>query len=127
MVSGEPVPEEVRRFLIQHVQTIAELEILLLVSASPERAWTVKEVYKALLNNEALVEKALASFTQRRLVQKTEAGAYQFSSVAEIKGLMQQVAEIYRNRPARIVQLIYETPASEIEEFARAFKIRKGS
>jgi len=125
MVSSEPVPENVRRFVIQHVQSIAQLEILLLVSSSSERWWTVKEIYKALLNNEAMVQKTLDDFTHRRLVVKSDSETYQFSSLEEDRALMRSTAEIYRDRPGKIVQLIYETPASEIEEFARAFRIRK--
>lgn len=124
-MSTAPVPDEVKRFLTQYVRSIAQLEILLLVSDSPDRWWIAKEIYKILLSNEALVEKSLAEFTKNGLMRKSDAGAYQFSPTDETRGLVKLSAEIYRERPARIAQLIYETPLSEIEEFAKAFRIRK--
>ena len=124
-MSVTPVPEDIRRFLIQHVQSIAQLEMLLLVSASPDHGWTIKEVYRSLLSNEALVEKTLEDFTKNGLMRKLDTGAYQFAPPDETKALVKSLSEIYRNRPAKVVQVIYETPLSEIEEFARAFRIRK--
>jgi len=72
-----------------------------------------------------MVAKTLDDFTQKRLVLKSDTGTYRFSASDEDKALMLKTAEIYRDRPGRVVQVIYETPPSEIEEFARAFRIRK--
>jgi hypothetical protein len=58
-------------------------------------------------------------------MRKLDTGAYQFAPPDETKALVKSLSEIYRNRPAKVVQVIYETPLSEIEEFARAFRIRK--
>lgn len=120
------IPDEVRQFLAKHVQSVAQLEILLLVSASPDRWWQAGEVYKAVLSNEELVVRILELFSKLGLVCKSETNTYQFSPPSDqLRLLVRNLADLYRECPNRIIQTIYEAPVSEIEEFAKAFKFRK--
>jgi len=124
-VAEVSVPIDVRQFLMQHVRSVSQLEILLLLSASPERWWTPGEVYKAVLSNEELVGQTLESFQRSGLLRRSEA-AFQFSPASEaIKMVIGNLTSFYRTYPNRIVQSIYEAPVSEINEFARAFRLRK--
>ena len=126
LVSDSQIPDEIRKFLVQHVRSIAQLDILLLISAAPQRWWTATEVYRIVLSNEELVAKTLERFCQINFLRKSESGTYQFAPPSdEINNLIKTLALLYRERPSRIVQAIYEAPVSEIEEFAKAFKIRK--
>ena len=120
------VPDDVRQFLARHVRSVAQLEILLLLSASPDREWQAREVYKTVLSNEELVSKILETFSKLGLVRKSETATFQFSPASDqVRTLVNDLAILYRQRPNRIIQAIYEAPVSEIEEFAKAFKIRK--
>jgi hypothetical protein len=125
-VSEVAIPEDVRQFLIRHIQSIAQLEILLLLYSAPERSWTIGDAYKVVLSNQELVEKTLERFCRLGLARKSETGTYQFSPASDqVRALVTRLATLYRERQGRIIQAIYEAPVSEIEEFAKAFKIRK--
>ena len=125
-VSDVSIPDEARQFLIQHVRSIAQLEILLLLHSEPNRSWTVEAAYKVVLSNRELVGKIFERFCKLGLASRSEAGTYQFSPTSDqMRTLVATLATLYRERPGRIVQAIYEAPVSEIEEFAKAFKIRK--
>lgn len=118
------IPDEVRRFVTENVRSVAQLEILLLLTNSPERSWSVAELYHEVLSNEQLVEQTLAWFCQRGLAARSD-GRHRFSGTESQLGVVNQLAVLYRDRPARVVQALYEPKVSEIDEFARAFKIRK--
>ena len=108
--------------MLQHVRSVAELEILLLVSASPERSWSPSAVYRTVLSNEALVESTLEKFSRLGLLQKNESSEYRFSPASEdIKDAVKALAALHHERPNRIIQAIYEVAPSEIEEFAKAY------
>ena len=125
-MSDASVPEDVRQFLTRYVRSIGQLEILLQLNAAPQRWWTPAEMYKAVLSNEELVGKTLESFVQLGLIRKAEPLAYQFSpSSKEVEVVVRKLADLYRERPIRVVQAIYEAQVSEIEEFAKAFRLRK--
>jgi hypothetical protein len=127
-VSDVPLSDDLRLFLARYVHSIAELELLLLLSASPDRWWSAAEVYKVVLSNEELVGRTLETFSQLGLAGKSETGTYQFSPASEqIRTLVRTLAGLYHERPTRIIQAIYERPVSEIGEFAKAFRIRKDS
>jgi hypothetical protein len=87
----------------------------------------VTEVYQRVLTNESSVQQALDKLSQHGLVSRLagETG-YQFSGgSAEMKATLDGLAVLYKERPARIVHQLYGATPSEIDEFARAFKIRR--
>ena len=40
-MSADPIPADVRRFLVEHIDSVPALEALLLMRGSPGRRWTV--------------------------------------------------------------------------------------
>jgi hypothetical protein len=127
-VPESSISEDVQQFLVKQVRSIERLEILLLLSSSPERRWTVEDVYRAVLTNEHSVEETLERFCQADLAGKSEAApwTYRYSPASEeVKSLVAQLAKLYKQRPVSVIDIIYRRSVSDIEEFAKAFKIRK--
>jgi hypothetical protein len=123
------VPDEVRLFLKDHVSSIEQLEVLLLLRASPERAWPVKEVYQRVLTNESSIQQSLEKLSEHGLVSRVQGeSAYQFSGGApDMLTTLDRLAILYKERPTRVVHELYGATPSEIDEFAKAFKIRRDS
>jgi hypothetical protein len=127
-VPESSISEEVQQFLVKQVRSIERLEILLLLSSSPERSWAAGEVYRAVLTNEHSVEETLERFCQEGLAGKSEAApaTYQYAPASEaVKGLVAQLARLYKERPVSVIDVIYRRSVSDVEEFARAFRLRK--
>lgn len=40
-MAGDLIPDDVREFVIRHIESVAQLEALLLLRANPDRAWDV--------------------------------------------------------------------------------------
>jgi hypothetical protein len=127
-VAGSSIPEEVQQFLAAHTPSIERLEILLLLSGSPGRRWTQHEVYQTVLSNEKSVEEALDQLCQQGLLAVHGGGphaTYQFSPPERLKTVIAELARLYKERRVKVVESIYAPPVSEIDEFAKAFRIRK--
>ena len=45
---SEQLPDDVQRFIIEHINSVEQLEALLLVRSDPARVWTTEEVSHAL-------------------------------------------------------------------------------
>jgi hypothetical protein len=127
-VPESSISEDVQQFLVKQVRSIERLEILLLLGGSPPRRWTTVEVYRAVLTNEHSVEETLERFCQAGLAKKSETApwTYQYSPPSEqVRSLVAQLAKLYKERPVSVIDVIYQRSVSDIEEFAKAFRIRK--
>lgn len=122
------LPDDVRQFLAIHIRSIEQLEILLLLGGSPERQWSVGEVYQTILSNEGSVQRTLDRLCQSGLAERLDQPTvtYKFyASTPQVTEVIAKLRELYKGSLVRIVQAIYGPRVSEIDEFAKAFKIRK--
>jgi hypothetical protein len=126
-VFGE-ITEGLRRFVADHIRSIEQLEVLLLLNGSPDRAWSPADVYRSVLTNERSVQQTLDYLCERHLVERhsTSPSTYQFAPPSEsTKAILTELTRLYKERPVTFVQLLYAPPEQEIEAFAKAFRIRK--
>ena len=128
-MSESAFSKELDRFIAEEIQTLEQLEILLLLSGNPHKWWSAKGVYDVVKSSLPSVEARLNVMTERGLLRKeveTET-RYQFAPTDEaIWGLVSELREAYKERSVKVVQAIYSAKAPDgIQEFARAFRVRK--
>ena len=74
------ITEEVRRFIATHITSLEQLEVLLLVSALPDREWSADAVYQVVKTNPALVTQRLEEFAQRgMMIRSGEPPIYRYA------------------------------------------------
>lgn len=120
--------EELKQFIATEIQSLEQLEILLLLSGNPHRWWTATSVYEVIKSSRASVEERLSELAQRGLL-KAEGDrdrSYQFAPHSDhLWQAVSQLRDAYKERPVKVVQAIYSKPRDGVQEFARAFQIRK--
>ena len=124
-MSDADVPSDVRQFLVENIRSIEQLEILLLLRASSDRSWTAREVYQRVMTNETSVQESLGKLHDQRLVQVEDESDYRFVSSAETHDVLEKLASLYKEKPARIIYALYGPQRSELDAFAQAFKLRQ--
>jgi hypothetical protein len=102
----EGLPARVRDFLEAHVDSIELLEVLLMLAARPERAFTADEISDQLRTALPSAQNRLRHLHEHRLAERAE-GAYRVRRDPELAETLRQVAEAYRERHVRVVTLIY--------------------
>ena len=124
----ERIPESIRRFIIEHVNSVEALETLLLLFNAPSSEWTALEVSRKLCTS---VESAAARLNELQLgklliTSGTDPVKYQFNagdgSLAQIVGDLEKV---YKERRVSVISLIYSKPSEPLRAFAEAFRLRK--
>ena len=126
--SGRPIPEAVDRFLAQYVNSIEYLEILLLLADDPERHFTAEEVAQEIYGVPVSASRRLEKIVTDRLAEATEESArsYRFAPVdPELRTLVAQVAQTYRERRVAIITLIASRPMENVRAFSDAFRLGK--
>jgi hypothetical protein len=124
-VSSSELPGDVARFLKEQIRSIEQLEILLLLRGSAVRMWTTPEVFGIVRSSERSITDTLTVLHRQGLLRQT-AAAYQYSPADDaLRQIIDQLAELYAERRVRIVETIYSERSSDVDEFAKAFRLRK--
>lgn len=121
----EDFPEAVRNFLVAHISSVEQLEALLLLKSQPDRNWTVEAVAKGLYTPAAAAAMRLADLHAHGLVALKDAHYRYSPATPELDSLVDQLADIYRERRVSVITLIYSKPSSQVQAFADAFKLRR--
>jgi len=74
----ETLSPAVKQLLARHIGSVEQLEVLLLLRGSPERAWTSAEVYDVIRSSPASVSQRLEAFTVAGFLTKEEGPPVRF-------------------------------------------------
>ena len=127
MGSGIEVPAHVLRFLEKNIDTVPQLETLLLMSETPDRRWLIEAVSSRNYITEQRASETLNALLRRGLVSLEEPpAAFRFSPATdEIRAAVADLAQCYQKNLSRVTELIHAKPSASITEFARAFDLKK--
>ncbi len=128
MTPPEPAPElsdEVVRFIADYIDSVPQLEALLLLWDTAPRAWSVDELAGRIYVSPQATQDIASTLERRRLVRRDERGAYAFDPDAASAASMAEVAGTYRRRLAQVAGLIHSKASQGVLEFARAFRLKK--
>lgn len=126
MVTGHEIPAAVLSFVEDHIDTVPQLETLLMMSEAPDREWVIKDVAAHNYITEQRAEETLGALRRRGLVSTADAVHFRFSPASdEIRQLVSDLASNYRRNLSRIATLIHSKPSDAVKEFARAFDLKK--
>lgn len=122
------IPVEVKRFLAKYIQSLFQLEVLLLLQAHPVRPWTAERVDHETRIGLQSVRGLLAMFEKRGLLSVSQDPEISYRYQPETEELDQAVkllAVTYKERRVKVTNFIYSSPLDEIRGFAEAFRLRK--
>ena len=123
-MTEERVPAEVRDFLRACIDSVAELEALLLLREAPGQDWDAAMLARRLYVGEAEGTKILEHLVQCELAARTAAGFRYHARDGERQRLVDGLADSHAKFLVPLTRLIHDK-ASGIRKFADAFKFRK--
>ena len=124
-MTDDPIPAELRDFILRYIDSVAHLEALLLLRASPDTAWEAAAVAARLYSSAEQAGEVLAQLCDERLLT-CENGLYRYrGQPAEHLAMIDRLADSYAKQLIPITNLIHGKPR-RIRQFADAFKFRKG-
>jgi hypothetical protein len=127
MDSGRGIPAHVLRFLEGFIDTVPQLETLLMMSEEPDRSWRVADVASRNYIAEQRAMDTLSALQRRGLVSSSESPpCFRYDPASEeVRAVVADLARCYQKNLSRITELIHAKPSASIKEFARAFNLKK--
>jgi DNA-binding transcriptional ArsR family regulator len=125
----DPIPDDVRRFLDENIESIEQLEILRVLAETPALAKSADDLATEVQATPAAVAVHLVALNGRGLLAVSEQDGRPFGrhgphtpDHAEKLGRMLQH---YRERPVSMIKLVYARPVKRLKAFTDAFKLKK--
>ena len=119
------VPAEVRRFIAAEIESVGQLEVLLLLRGAADKNWTAEEVARALVMQTPSVEIWLQTMAGRGLVAAAD-DTYRFAPPsAEVERTIDGLAESYAKYRVAVIGVIFSRPSEGVTRFSEAFRIRR--
>ena len=123
------IPEEVRQFVQKYIRSFDQLEVLLLVSALPDRQWSVEDVYNVVRSSPAVVMERLESLATAGIVSRNgQPPVYRYQPKDEkMAHAISALSATYKLSRHRIVELIYAPSRSDdpVTSFSEAFRFKR--
>lgn len=127
-MAEELIPDDVRQFIADNIDSVAELEGLLLLSKDRETEWSTEELAKRLYTNSQQVEDVLARLYSLGFLARKEGNppTYRYQpGITQLAKMVDRVGEIYSKYLIPVTNLIHSKPQTKVQQFADAFKFRK--
>ena len=126
---ADPIPNEVARFIHEYIDSVEQLEVLLLLRSSAPTEWTAEAVARDLRTAESSVTARLKTLHAQKLVEASTAEgatAYRYApGGVGTDRLVGELASEYALRRVAVITLIFSMPNDAVRSFADAFRIRK--
>src|SRR5687767_11294496 len=127
-MSDKIFPEDIEQFILEKIDSVAEMEALLLLRDNAETLWSVVNLAKRLYITEEQTAKILDHLCAEGLLNPgpSEHPGFRYQPESlDLESSVSRVAEIYRKHLVPISNLIHSKPRARIREFAAAFRLRK--
>ena len=118
------IAEPVRRLIAGHLESVAQLEVLLLVRAAPEKWWTPDEVARALVTRPPAALGFLQHLSATGLLER-EYERFRYAPPGKLGGVVDELAACYATRRPTVVGLILAGPDEAASSLADAFLFRR--
>ena len=126
---AEPLPEDVRRFVDEYVESLDQLEILRVLSEDPGREWSAAEVATEIHAEPSAVAASLAALGGRGLLTLSARGvdsvARHGARTPELEDRVSRVLNFYLERPVTMIKYVYARANERLRAFSDAFRLRK--
>ena len=124
----ETITREIASFLADHIDSVVELEALLLLYSNPEKSWTASEIARELRIDPSWPRTELQRLCARNVLSCAPGNEPVYRYAPRDPAIDQAVgalAKAYEDRRVTIIGLIFSKPVDKLKTFADAFRIRK--
>ena len=123
----DDLPKTLVDFVTASIDSVEQVHVLLSLHADPSRTWTVAELTRELRSADASIERRIEDLRARGVLARGEApGTVSFRPASPgARDCIELLAKAYRERPTRLIELIYSKPPQALQAFADSFKFRK--
>jgi hypothetical protein len=120
----EKIPADLHDFILRHIDSVAQLEALLLLRTHADQEWTAEGLASRLYIASDQALPLLESMREDGFVEAGEEAFRYRGGTADQRQLVDRLAQFYAAHLVAVTNLIHSKPR-RIREFAKAFRLKK--
>jgi hypothetical protein len=127
-MTHEAISQNLRRFINDHITSVAQLEMLLAMRNDPSRRWSSDQLARELRTEPAWVLQQAQNLRDRGLLESSAADDPQFRyapRTPELDALVTALAQAYLLHRVTVIELVYSKPPEAMRALSDAFRFRK--
>lgn len=126
-MTREPIPEDIRRFVLTSIPSVPYLEAMLLLRNDASRPWDAKRLAARLYVSENAAAPLLAELAAAGVLAVTDPTIPSYSyrpHTEELRRMIEQLESVYSKHIVEVTELIHSETSKTAQRFADAFKFR---
>lgn len=126
-MTGAAISQQVLQFIAEQIDTVPQLECLLLLHQHRSRVWIAEEIAARVYISPQVAREILETLQRRGLIaSEGDPPRYRFNPGGPASDeLIGQVASEYQQRLVPLATFIHSKAPASLREFARAFDLKK--
>jgi DNA-binding MarR family transcriptional regulator len=128
-VAKDEIPEEVRKLIAEHIVSVEQLEVLLLVRERCGEPWTPEGISEVIRTSASSAGQRLRDLEARGFLSSEgdEDGKarYRFVPGGRWEHALERLAALYAERHYTVIELIFSKPIQNLRVYSDAFLFRK--
>jgi hypothetical protein len=122
-VAQREFSSEFRTFINKNINSVEQIEVLLILRANPERVWTVDEISAIMRSTPNSIRARLESLAAKKLSTPVDGQGFRYSASGRLDAMVEVLAEEYGRRRFSVIELVFSRPDAA-RQFADAFRLR---
>lgn len=127
----QPLPDEVKRFLEENIDSVDQLEILRVLGEDPHKEWSFPDLARETQTPPEAIAAHLSVLQSRGLLLTHTRDTVLFCRYGptspERASVVERLLQVYRERPVSMIKLVYARAKDPLKTFAEAFRLKKES
>jgi hypothetical protein len=123
MANPHELPAVVRDFLLERIDSVAELEALVLIRSDRVTRWNAETLARRLFVEPANAAMIIDALADRGLLRHAGAAA-EYAAEGEQDAMVQRVVDAYPRFLIPMTHVIHAKARSSVQQFADAFRLR---
>jgi hypothetical protein len=121
------IPDDVAKFIAEHINSVELLEVLLLLRARAPEAWTAEAVAAELRINPVSARVRLDALASKRFVAPAALDAFHYATTnASADALVRRLADSYARRRVSVIAAIFANPSEEVRAVTDPRELLRG-
>jgi hypothetical protein len=105
-MASQYVPDDIRDFILKHIATVAQIEALLLIWASPEEGWGLPQIAARIYSSDTATAKALDGLCADGLLVCRD-GVFGLNASTENVEMIRRLQEVYARYLIPVTEVIH--------------------
>lgn len=125
-MNRDPIPEEVKRFILTSISSVPYLEAMLLLRGNADQSWSAMETAQRLFVSEKTANDLLSALHAAGVLVEFGNAQYRYQPRSDaLFQMIDRVADCYSRHLMPVTHLIHSKTDKRAQQFADAFKWRK--